>query len=67
MKNVLNKPLITVYIRVNDTAKLSYTPFYHKGSILTNFLNDYRKHSNYLTKLASQNIEQKILKSKGNK
>lgn len=67
MKNVLSKPVITVYIRVNDPAKLSNTPYYHNRVILTNLLNDYRKHSNYFTELASKNIEQIILKSKGNK
>lgn len=61
MKNVLNKPVIIIYTRVNDPAKLRY------GVILTNFLYDYRKHSNYFTELAFKNIEQKILESKGNK
>lgn len=61
MINVLSKPVVTAYIRVNDPLKLSY------DVILTNFLNDYRKHSNYFTEIASMNIEQKILKSKGNK
>lgn len=50
-----------MYIRVNDPTKLS------NQSILINFLQDYRKHSNYFTELASKNLEQKIRESKGNK
>ncbi|AWM19941.1 hypothetical protein NRS6187_03735 [Bacillus subtilis] len=61
MNSVLRKLRIFMYIRVNDPTKLS------NQSILINFLQDYRKHSNYFTELASKNLEQKIRESKGNK
>jgi hypothetical protein len=67
VKNVLSKPVIAVYMRVNDPAKLSTAPYYHEKVILNSFLKYHKKHSNYFTELASKNIEQKILSSKGNK
>lgn len=53
MNSVLRKLRIFMYIRVNDPAKLS------NQSILINFSQDYRKHSNYFTELASKKYRTK--------